>query len=139
MKAVIAAVVLCLALAGCGTAAASRAAAPATVIPRCQAGYVYDMSGSGRQVFSAADPGTPAEAGAAPGNGYRLTLTNTSGRDISVSQFSVVLYDGGSQAGSDTEPATGIIAPGQSLTWVSSGSDWNLPAATSCALASWSS
>lgn len=105
--------------------------------PQCQAGYVYDVTGTGQQVFSAANPGTPADAEEAPGNGYQLTLTNNSGQDVTVSGYTVILSSGGSQVGSDTEAVQGTIAPGQSLTWVSSGSDWNLPAATSCTLASW--
>lgn len=158
------AVVVPLALAGCGTAvhqvrsAAAASALPATAAPsatgspstvssRCVTGFVTVNPETGQAVsfvpftdLSAFRPGPDVHGG------YQLKLTDTSGATAEVGGFSVAFYEGGSEVGSATEgPFTSpdSITDGKSLTWTETTKAMNVGATgavatnDTCALVQW--
>jgi hypothetical protein len=56
--------------------------------------------------------------------GYQVTLTNTGTTTADVAGVSVIFYSGGTGTGSDQSQATGLVAPGQSLTWTETPDGW---------------
>jgi hypothetical protein len=92
-----------LALAGCGSAPVSTTAALTGNCTMPPAPLPWDASTS-------SGPTLPLE--------YTMTLTNTSAVDGNVSQIVTAFSDAsGSEMTSDQQGASGVILPGQSLTW----------------------
>ncbi len=108
MKATVVILLAVLFLGGCGATAASSASST-------QAGRPA-MSGtcSLQHRTQPYDPHTSEYTAPA----YTVTLTNTSSVPGNVSDIATVFYgSNGSEETSDQESASGIIAPGQSLSW----------------------
>lgn len=149
------AVVVPLALAGCGTAVRQvRSAAAASALPESSATAAPSATGSastgpavsGRCVtgFVTVDPETGQAVSFVPftdlstfrpgpdvHGGYQLKLTDTSGATAEVGGFSVAFYEGRSEVGSATEgPFTSpeSITHGKSLTWTETTKAMNVGA-----------
>jgi hypothetical protein len=122
------------ALAGCGAltpgaatvpppALASTAPAPvsttASLAGTCTMGWEwmeYSASAASSASFTPGPPSTGTGTGDAV-MAYQVTLTNNSASTADVGGFAVVFYDAGTEDGSDQEPASSFLVPGQSLTW----------------------
>jgi hypothetical protein len=165
--------VLCVVLAGCGSIRVARtsrarvtpsAPAPVSTAARltsnCVMGYeqpTLDSNGFATSDYNSGFLAGPPEGVKLGGNyyapalAYQVTLTDNSASTASVAAISVIFYDAsGTEAGSDQQSTTGLIAGGQSLTWTElastavdgsgdGGNDPGIPAsAASCDLVGWS-
>lgn len=112
-------------------AAAPAATAPApapvstaaTVTGTCTPGLV-DTSQRSAFTSVSVTSGVPWQDGDEIHPGYQVTLTNTGNTTADVGGIAVIFYSQGTETGSDQENATGLIAPGQSLTWTETPYGW---------------
>jgi hypothetical protein len=73
---------------------------------------------------SASGPDTGWQPGDQIHPGYQVTLTSTGTATADVGGVSVIFYSGGTETGSDQSQVTGLVAPGQSLTWTETPYRW---------------